>query len=163
MLLMEFHGSPAGVKEQTETVQAIAAEHGGAGFEWADTPEERTRLWTARHNAYFAGVQSRPGCRCITTDVCVPISRLADALLDSVRSRRQPHPLLPGRPRGRRQLPRGLPDRPDDDAERARAEQLNRQVVARAWRWAAPAAASTAWACTRWASCWTRPAPARWT
>ncbi|HMN21700.1 MAG TPA: FAD-binding protein, partial [Ottowia sp.] len=84
MLLMEFHGSPAGVKEQTEAVQAIAGEHGGADFEWADTPEERTRLWTARHNAYFAGVQSRPGCRCITTDVCVPISRLADALLASV-------------------------------------------------------------------------------
>jgi D-lactate dehydrogenase (cytochrome) len=48
------------------------------------TPEERTRLWTARHNAYFAAVQSRPGCRCITTDTCVPISRLADCLLDSV-------------------------------------------------------------------------------
>ena len=80
MLLMEFHGSPAGVREQAETVQAIAGEHGGAGFEWADTPEERTRLWTARHKAYFAGVQSRPGCRCITTDVCVPISRLAEAI-----------------------------------------------------------------------------------
>ena len=84
LLLMEFHGSPASVKEQAETVQTIASEHGGADFEWADTPEERTRLWTARHNAYFAAVQSRPGCRCITTDTCVPISRLADALLDSV-------------------------------------------------------------------------------
>ncbi len=85
MLLMEFHGSPAGVKEQAEVVQEIAADHGGKAFEWATTPEERTRLWTARHNAYFAAIQSKPGCRAISTDTCVPISRLADCLLDSVR------------------------------------------------------------------------------
>ncbi|NBQ87687.1 MAG: FAD-binding protein [Betaproteobacteria bacterium] len=84
MLLMEFHGSPAGVKEQAETVQEMAREFGGKDFEWATTPEERTRLWTARHNAYFAAIQSRPGCRAISTDTCVPISRLADCLLDSV-------------------------------------------------------------------------------
>ncbi len=84
MLLMEFHGSPAGVKEQAETVQELASGHGGNAFEWATTPEERTRLWTARHNAYFAAVQSRPGCRAISTDTCVPISRLADCLLESV-------------------------------------------------------------------------------
>ena len=57
MLLMEFHGSPAGVQEQIATVQDIVAEHRGQAVEWAATPEERTRLWTARHNAYFAGVQ----------------------------------------------------------------------------------------------------------
>ncbi|MDR6534513.1 FAD-linked oxidase C-terminal domain-containing protein [Variovorax soli] len=84
MLLMEFHGSPAGVKEQAETVQELASGHGGKAFEWASTPEERTRLWTARHNSYFAAVQSRPGCRVISTDTCVPISRLADCLLESV-------------------------------------------------------------------------------
>ena len=84
MLLMEFHGSPNSVKEQAETVQEIAADQGGNAFEWASTPEERTRLWTARHNAYFAAIQSRPGCRAISTDTCVPISRLADCLLDSV-------------------------------------------------------------------------------
>jgi D-lactate dehydrogenase (cytochrome) len=84
MLLMEFHGSPAGVKEQAETVQELAADHGGLSFEWATTPEERTRLWTARHNAYFAAIQSKPGCRAISTDTCVPISRLADCLLDSI-------------------------------------------------------------------------------
>jgi D-lactate dehydrogenase (cytochrome) len=84
MLLMEFHGSPAGVKEQAETVQEIAAEYGGKSFEWASTPEERTRLWTARHNAYFAAIQSKPGCRAISTDTCVPISKLADCLLDSI-------------------------------------------------------------------------------
>lgn len=84
MLLMEFHGSPASVQEQAETVQEIAKEFGGNDFEWATTPEERSRLWTARHNAYFAAIQSRPGCRAISTDTCVPISRLADCLLDSV-------------------------------------------------------------------------------
>jgi D-lactate dehydrogenase (cytochrome) len=84
MLLMEFHGSPASVKEQAQTVQEIASDFGGNDFEWAETPEERTRLWTARHNAYFAAIQSRPGCRAISTDTCVPISRLADCLLDSV-------------------------------------------------------------------------------
>ncbi len=85
MLLMEFHGSPSSVQEQAQLVQEIASEFGGNAFEWAVTPEERTRLWTARHNAYFAAVQSRPGCRCLSTDTCVPISRLADCLLDSVK------------------------------------------------------------------------------
>lgn len=84
MLLMEFHGSPAGVKEQAEAVQEISSDCGGEAFEWATTPEDRTRLWTARHNAYFAAIQSRPGCRAISTDTCVPISRLADCLLESV-------------------------------------------------------------------------------
>ena len=84
MLLMEFHGSPAGVAEQARTVQDIAAELGGESFEWATTPEERTRLWTARHHVYFAALQTRPGCRCVTTDTCVPISRLAEAIGESV-------------------------------------------------------------------------------
>jgi D-lactate dehydrogenase (cytochrome) len=84
MLLMEFHGSPASTKEQAETVQELAMDHGGQAFEWASTPEARTKLWTARHNAYFAAIQSRPGCRAISTDTCVPISRLADCLLESV-------------------------------------------------------------------------------
>jgi len=84
MLLMEFHGSPTGVKEQAELVQEIASGHGSDAFEWASTPEDRTRLWTARHNAYFAAIQSRPGCKAISTDTCVPISRLADCLLDSI-------------------------------------------------------------------------------
>jgi D-lactate dehydrogenase (cytochrome) len=84
MLLMEFHGTPSGVSEQVETVQQIADEHGAMAFEWAATPEERTRLWTARHHAYFAGLQMKPGCRAVTTDTCVPISRLAECLLDTV-------------------------------------------------------------------------------
>ena len=80
MLLMEFHGSAASVKEQAETVQEIAAEWGGQDFQWATTPEDRTKLWAARHRAYFAGLQLKPGCRSVTTDTCVPISHLADAV-----------------------------------------------------------------------------------
>jgi len=80
MLLMEFHGSDAGVKEQAATVQEIASEFGGADFQWATTPEERTKLWTARHHAYFAGLQLKPGSRTVTTDTCVPISRLAECV-----------------------------------------------------------------------------------
>ena len=80
MLLMEFHGSTASVKEQAETVQEIASEWGGQDFQWATTPEDRTKLWAARHRAYFAGLQLKPGCRSVTTDTCVPISQLADAV-----------------------------------------------------------------------------------
>jgi len=84
MLLMEFHGSEAGVKEQAEMAQQIARENGGEDFQWATTPEERTRLWTARHRAYFAGLQMKPGCRTVTTDTCVPSSRLAEIINVSV-------------------------------------------------------------------------------
>jgi D-lactate dehydrogenase (cytochrome) len=84
MLLMEFHGSEASVKEQAETVQALAVDHGGEAFQWASTPEERTRLWTARHQSYFAALQTRPGCRCQSSDTCVPISRLAESINESV-------------------------------------------------------------------------------
>src|SRR5690554_2952670 len=83
LLLFEFHGSPAGVQEQAEVVQSIARDNGGMDFEWATRPEDRSRLWAARHNAYFAGLQLRPGCRASTTDVCVPISRLADCVRDT--------------------------------------------------------------------------------
>jgi D-lactate dehydrogenase (cytochrome) len=133
MLLMEFHGSPAGVQEQVDVVQGIAADHGGQTFEWANTPEERTRLWTARHNAYFAGVQSRPGCKAITTDTCVPISRLADALLDSVREAQEAGIayFLVGHV-GDGNFHMGYLIDPAIPAERALAEQLNRQLVERA-------------------------------
>ena len=66
LLLFEFHGSAASVEEQAKTVQEIAAEHGGQGFRWATQPEDRTRLWEARHNAYFACLQLKPGCRSFT-------------------------------------------------------------------------------------------------
>lgn len=79
-LFFEFHGSPSSVAEQAETVQAIADELGGANFEWATRPEDRSRLWQARHDAYFACLQLKPGSRCFPTDVCVPISRLAECI-----------------------------------------------------------------------------------
>ena len=79
-LFFEFHGSDRAVQEQAELAQQIAHEFGGQDFEWATRPEDRTRLWTARHNAYFAGLQLRPGGRAISTDTCVPISRLSESL-----------------------------------------------------------------------------------
>ena len=135
MLLMEFHGSPTGVQEQIATVQDIVAEHRGQAFEWAATPEERTRLWTARHNAYFAGVQSRPGCRCITTDTCVPISKLADALLDSVAEAQAAGiPYFMVGHVGDGNFHMGYLIDPADNQERARAEHLNQLLVERALR-----------------------------
>ena len=82
-LLVEFHGTEAGVAEQAETFGAIAAEHGGRGFDWARQAEDRNRLWKMRHDAYLAILASRPGARAIVTDVCVPISRLAEAVAET--------------------------------------------------------------------------------
>ena len=133
MLLMEFHGSPASVKEQAETVQEIAADFGGQAFEWATTPEERTRLWTARHNAYFAAIQSKPGCRAISTDTCVPISKLADCLLDSVAEADAsgiPYFLVGHVGDGNFHF--GYLIDPDNADERRVAEELNHQLVSRA-------------------------------
>ncbi|HMN79203.1 MAG TPA: FAD-linked oxidase C-terminal domain-containing protein [Burkholderiaceae bacterium] len=79
-LFFEFHGAEAGVKEQAELVQQGARDNGGQDFEWASRPEDRTKMWNARHNAYFACLQVRPGCRAISTDTCVPISRLAESI-----------------------------------------------------------------------------------
>ncbi|WP_114972044.1 FAD-binding oxidoreductase [Rhodoferax ferrireducens] len=135
LLLMEFHGSPAGVKEQAELVQEIASEFGGNAFEWATTPEERTRLWTARHNAYFAAIQSKPGCRAISTDTCVPISRLADCLLDSVAEADAsgiPYFLVGHVGDGNFHF--GYLIDPDKPEERELAEGLNQALVARALR-----------------------------
>lgn len=80
VLLFEFHGTPEGVKEQSTMVQEIAKETGGQDFNWATQTEDRNKLWTARHNAFFASMQLKPGCRGVSTDVCVPISRLAESI-----------------------------------------------------------------------------------
>ena len=135
MLLMEFHGSPAGVKEQAETVQALAAEHGGEAFQWARTPEERTRLWAARHQSYFAALQTRPGCRCQSSDTCVPISRLAESINDSVAEAEAsgiPYWIVGHVGDGNFHLSY-LMD-PNDSREVAAVEQLNVQMVQRALR-----------------------------
>ena len=79
-LWYEFHGTARGVEEQATQMQEIARAHGGLDFAWATKPEERTRLWQARHDAYFACLQLRKGSRMIATDVCVPISRLAECI-----------------------------------------------------------------------------------
>jgi D-lactate dehydrogenase (cytochrome) len=133
MLLMEFHGSPASVQEQAETVQALAREHGGEDFQWARTPEERTKLWTARHQAYFAALQTRPGCRSQSSDTCVPISRLAESINDSVAEADAsgiPYWIVGHVGDGNFHLTY-LMD-PDDPAELAAAEALNVTMVRRA-------------------------------
>jgi D-lactate dehydrogenase (cytochrome) len=81
MLFLEFHGTKASVAEQSEQFGEIAREHGGGPFDWATRPEDRTRLWQARHDAYWAARGLRTGAQAIATDVCVPISRLADCLV----------------------------------------------------------------------------------
>ncbi len=83
-LFFEFHGSPAGVEEQTQVVAEIANEHGAQGFDWATRPEERSRLWQARHDALWAALGLKPGARALSTDVCVPISRLAECIAETI-------------------------------------------------------------------------------
>ena len=84
-LFFEFHGSPAGVREQSEAMQAISDEFGGSAYQWATLAEERTRLWKARHAAYYAALAFRPGMSAFATDACVPISRLADCIMATKR------------------------------------------------------------------------------
>ncbi|MEO1122093.1 MAG: FAD-linked oxidase C-terminal domain-containing protein, partial [Pseudomonadota bacterium] len=82
-LFLEFHGTETGVAEQAERFGEFAAEYGGSGFEWATRTEDRNRLWAARHNAYYAAKALRPGAEGYVTDVCVPISRLAEAIAET--------------------------------------------------------------------------------
>jgi len=84
-LFVEFHGTETGVAEQAEIFGEIAAGHGGGPFRWTQDAEERDRLWRARHDAYFASSLLRPGCKGISTDLCVPISRLADCITETER------------------------------------------------------------------------------
>lgn len=134
-LFFEFHGTEASVKEQAETVQALAAEHAGSGFAWATRPEERSRLWNARHNAYFAMLQLKPGCRAVTTDVCVPISRLAECVVeteDDLRGSPLPCPIVGHVGDGNFHVAILIdPARPEEFSE---AERLNRRIVERALR-----------------------------
>ncbi|HEV7267619.1 MAG TPA: FAD-linked oxidase C-terminal domain-containing protein [Falsiroseomonas sp.] len=88
-LFLEFHGTEAGVREQAEAVEAITAGHGASGFQWATDPAARAKLWKARHDSYWAGCAAKPGHKALTTDVCVPISRLAEALLGAKEEARE--------------------------------------------------------------------------
>lgn len=133
LLLMEFHGSPAGVREQAETVQAIAADYAGSDFAWADTPEERSKLWKARHHAYLSALQMKPGARCVTTDTCVPISRLAESINDTLKEADQaglPYFVVGHVGDGNYHI--GYLIDPAKPEERELAERLNAQLVRRA-------------------------------
>ncbi len=83
MLFVEFHGSEEGVAEQSRRFSEIAREYGGSDFAWTTNPEERTKLWQARHDVYWACLTLRPGARPFATDVCVPISRLAECVAET--------------------------------------------------------------------------------
>jgi D-lactate dehydrogenase (cytochrome) len=132
-LFFEFHGSEAGVREQVELVQAIAGELGGERFQWAHTPEERTRLWEARHNVYFAALQLRPGSRSVVTDVCVPISQLAGCVNQTAQDLAQSGLIAPivGHVGDGNFHVQMLVDG-DSAKEVAQAEALNARLVARA-------------------------------
>ena len=82
-LFFEFHGTTRSVAEQAEQVRELASAHGGGDFQWATKPEERSKLWQARHDAYYAALALRPGCKGWATDVCVPISRLAECIAET--------------------------------------------------------------------------------
>ena len=82
-LFLEFHGTEASVAEQVKMVEDISADFGASGFQWADKEEDRRQLWRARHDAYYAGLAVKPGSRGYVTDVCVPISRLADCITET--------------------------------------------------------------------------------
>lgn len=85
MLFLEFHGSSGGVAEQAQRFGEIAGEYGGSGFDWARAPEDRTRLWQARHDMFWAMTSYRAGAKVVVTDVCVPISRLAECVTETRR------------------------------------------------------------------------------
>jgi D-lactate dehydrogenase (cytochrome) len=132
-VFFEFHGTKTSVVEQAETVQAIAKEQGGMDFVWATKAEERTALWDARHNAYFACLQLKPGTRAVSTDVCVPISRLAECVretMEDVKNYIAPVPLLGHIGDGNFHLMLLVdPDKPD---ETEIAKQFNRRLIERA-------------------------------
>jgi D-lactate dehydrogenase (cytochrome) len=132
-LFLEFHGTEAAVQEQAATVSDIAQEHGGHDFEWALKPEERSRLWKARHDAAWAALALRPGATSLATDVCVPISRLTECILETRRDLEQspiPAPIVGHVGDGNFHLV--LLVKRDDPAEVAEGDRLNERLVRRA-------------------------------
>ena len=132
-LFFEFHGTPSGVAEQAETVKTIAVDYGGDDFRWATTPEQRSKLWQARHDAYYAALALRPGSKGLATDVCVPISRLAECICETRRDLAKspiPYALVGHVGDGNFHLVFMLdPNRPEELAE---ANRLNERMVNRA-------------------------------
>jgi len=132
-LFFEFHGSPRGVEEDAEATAKISAEHGGRAFRWATDEGERRKLWKARHEAYFADLGLRPGARVISTDVCVPISRLAECIVETKKEASRasfPAPLVGHVGDGNFHLL--LVIDPTSETELEEAQALNRSIVERA-------------------------------
>lgn len=132
-LFLEFHGSPEGVREQANAVQEISRSNGGSSFEWTTLAEDRNRMWQARHDAYFACLQLYPGCRAITADVCVPISRLAQCIVETqadVAGRSIPTPILGHVGDGNFHCV--LLVQPGDQEEIMEAQKINKRLVKRA-------------------------------
>ncbi|MCH7793858.1 MAG: FAD-binding protein [Proteobacteria bacterium] len=132
-LFFEFHGTERGVREQAETVGEIAAELGGSDFRWETKAEDRNKLWQARHDAYYAVLALRPGAKGWATDVCVPISRLAECILETKRDIEESKLLAPivGHAGDGNFHVCFIID-PDDADEMARTEALNERMVMRA-------------------------------
>jgi D-lactate dehydrogenase (cytochrome) len=132
-LWLEFHGTEASVAEQAGMVQAIAADNGGENFQWTTDPAERKRIWQARHDAAYAAKALRPGCQVWATDVCVPISRLADCIVETqkdLESTHLPAPIVGHVGDGNFHLSFVLdPTKPEEIAE---ANRINDRLVARA-------------------------------
>jgi D-lactate dehydrogenase (cytochrome) len=132
-LFFEFHGSPRSVEEQAETVGEIATEHGAGRFRWTTRQEERSQLWQARHDAYYAALALRPGCKGWATDVCVPISNLAGCILETKQDVEASGLLAPivGHV-GDGNFHLAFIVDPDDPDEMARSRQVNDRMVLRA-------------------------------
>jgi len=132
-LFVEFHGTDAGVEEQAKAFHEIASDHGGGGFQWATRTEDRNKLWQARHDAAYAAASLRPGCRVWATDVCVPISRLAECIRETradLDGSVIPAPILGHVGDGNFHVAFVIdPDAPEEIAE---AKQLNECLVKRA-------------------------------
>jgi D-lactate dehydrogenase (cytochrome) len=132
-LFFEFHGSPRSVEEQAETVGEIAAGNGAGQFRWTARQEERSQLWQARHDAYYAALALRPGCRGWATDVCVPISQLAACILETKQDIEASGLLAPivGHV-GDGNFHLAFIVDPDDPDEMARSREVNDRMVLRA-------------------------------
>jgi len=132
-LFFEFHGTEAWAKEQAELVGEIAKDYGGANFQWATRQEDRSKLWQARHDAYFANLAMKPGAKGWATDVCVPISRLAECILETRKDIDEIGVLAPivGHVGDGNFHLTFLID-PEDPEEMAKAEGVNERMVMRA-------------------------------
>lgn len=132
-LFFEFHGSPSSVEEQVELVKSLAEDFDGKNFQWASRQEDRDRLWNARHNAYYAALALRPGCKGVSSDACVPISRLAEAIMATKKDIEDS--FLDGTIVGHvgdGNFHTLFAFMPDDEKELAEAKRLNARIVERA-------------------------------